>query len=63
VQPFDITDGTTPDTLPQWDSLAHMMMIVELEREYGVSVAPVDALELRTVAAVKAMLRTHGVSW
>ncbi len=58
-----LRDDTTPETLPQWDSLAHMLLIVELEREFSVAVAPVDAMELRSVSAVKDYLRTHGVSW
>ena len=63
VSDGDITDATTPETLAQWDSLAHMMMIVELEREYGVAVDPADALELRSVAAVKEYLQANGVAW
>jgi acyl carrier protein len=59
----DLRDDSSPDTIATWDSLAHMMMIVELEREYGISVAPADALDAKTVAAVKQLLTTYGVSW
>lgn len=63
VAASDLQDATTPETLAQWDSLAHMMMIVELEREYGIAVDPIDALELRSVAAVKEYLSANGASW
>lgn len=59
----DLRDDSSPDTIATWDSLAHMMMIVEIEREYSISVAPADALEAKTVGAVKQLLITYGVSW
>ena len=58
-----LTDDSSPDTIASWDSLAHMMIVVELESEYSVSVAPEDAIEARTVAAIKAMLTGYGVRW
>lgn len=59
----DLRDDSSPQTIASWDSLAHMMMIVELEREYAISVAPADALDASSVGAVKQLLTAYGVSW
>jgi acyl carrier protein len=63
VPASQLHDDASPDSVPTWDSLAHMTMLVELEREYGVSIAPIDAIEAKSVGAVKQMLRDYGVSW
>lgn len=63
VDPRELTDDASPDSIATWDSLAHMTMLMELERIYGLSIAPVDAIEVRSVGAVKAMLRDYGASW
>jgi len=63
VAPQSLTDASSPESVATWDSLAHMMMVVELEREYGISIAPADALEAKSVAAVKQLLTSYGVSW
>lgn len=63
VPAHDLRDDSSPDSIATWDSLAHMMMLVELEREYGISVAPADALDARSVGAVKQLLTAYGVSW
>ena len=33
VDPATINDETTPDTLLEWDSLAHVQMVLALEKE------------------------------
>ena len=63
VPASQLHDAASPETVPTWDSLAHMTMLVELERVYGVSIAPIDAIEVKSVGAVKQMLRDYGVSW
>lgn len=63
VDPHDLDDASSPDTIATWDSLSHMTMLVALEGAYGVSVSPADAIAVRTVGEVKEMLRDHGVRW
>ena len=63
VSVAELDDGSSPDTVETWDSLAQMIMVVELEREYGISIAPEEAIRIRTVGAVKELLRKYGTSW
>lgn len=61
--PSTIDDGTSPDTLPEWDSLGHVTLVIELESIYDVSFGTDETMKLTSVAAIKAALRSHDVSW
>jgi acyl carrier protein len=41
-----ITDATSPDTLEQWDSLAHVQLILALEKEFAVTIPPDEGVDL-----------------
>ncbi|GAC1424831.1 MAG: acyl carrier protein [Candidatus Velthaea sp.] len=56
----DLEDTTSPDTLPEWDSLGHISLIIELENAYGVSFSPEEAMGLTSVAAIKSALAERG---
>ncbi len=58
-----ITDATSPETLPEWDSLGHVTLVIELESVYGVSFGTEETMSLTSVAAIKSALQAHGVSW
>lgn len=58
-----IDDTVSNTTLPQWDSLAHMNIIMALEAEYEVSFSAADALQMNDVAAIKRKLADYRVQW
>ena len=58
-----INDQTSNETLPEWDSLGHITLVIELEAEYGVSLSPEETLSLTNVAAIKRLLEERGMSW
>ena len=45
-----------------WDSMAHVALMLALEREFGVSISPAAALDLTDVAAIRRFLIEHGVN-
>ena len=51
-----LDDALSIDTVDGWDSMAHVGLILALQKEFGVSISPVDALELTDVAAIKQFL-------
>jgi len=51
-----LTDDLSIDTVDGWDSMAHVALIMTLQKEFGVSIAPADAIELTDVAAIKKFL-------
>jgi acyl carrier protein len=46
--------------VPEWDSLAHVSLILAIEDEFGVQVDAADAIELTSYDAVARFLESHG---
>jgi acyl carrier protein len=47
-----LKDEASSKSLPAWDSLAHLNLMIELEQEFGISLAPESAEAMTTVASV-----------
>jgi acyl carrier protein len=62
-EPSEIHDATSPETLPEWDSLGHVTLVIELESNFGVSFSPEETMSLTSVAAIKDSLKSRGVEW
>jgi acyl carrier protein len=58
---FDVTEANS-STLPQWDSVAHLQLVVALEDAFNISLTPADVVELKSYASALEILRRHGVS-
>ena len=58
-----ISDATSNSNLPEWDSLAHVILVMELEKAYGVKLSVEDALALTDMRSIKHYLNERGVSW
>lgn len=58
-----VTDTTSNATAEGWDSLAHVMLVLELEATYGVPLSTADALAMTDVASIKRVLQVRGARW
>lgn len=47
-----VTEATKASDLEQWDSLAHVMLIGELESQLGISIPLDEAVEITSVAEI-----------
>lgn len=56
-----LDDSMSPETVPEWDSLAHVGLMLSLEREFGVSISTREALELASVSRILHFLAERGV--
>lgn len=52
---------TTPLDLPQWNSLAHVQLVLELERVFGVTFEADEIASLASVAAIFSALDRRGL--
>ena len=57
-----LVDGSSRDSIEQWDSMGHLQLITELEQHFGVSLSIGDAMEMVSVGKVKEILRRYGAS-
>ncbi|MCZ6522797.1 MAG: acyl carrier protein [Alphaproteobacteria bacterium] len=56
----DIADDASIETLAAWNSLAHMRLILELERRLGHELAPETVVEIASLDDVAALLASAG---
>lgn len=61
--PATIDDSSSPDTIPEWDSLGHVTLVIDIESTYGVSFAPDETMALTNVGAIKSALLSRGIAW
>lgn len=60
ISPSEVTDKLAFNEIPQWDSLAHVELMVALEAAYGVPIDEDRMLELVNVGAIREFLRGNG---
>jgi len=56
------SDNLSPENTPQWDSLAHVKLIVACEEEFGVKFTIEETVESTSAAKLKAVLAAKGVA-
>lgn len=56
-----ITDELAYQSIPQWDSMNHLALVVEIENAFGVTFNTDDIIAMRNVANTVAILQKHGV--
>lgn len=60
ITPENVTEHTSTQTEPKWDSLRHMNLIFALEDCYGVRFSDEEIPSLTSVSAVEAALVSRG---
>lgn len=57
LPPASITPKTSPDTLLEWDSLAHVRLIAALEEKFDVIISVDDQVEMLNVELIGDIVR------
>ena len=57
ISPAKVTDALAFNAVPEWDSLAHMELMLALEAAYGVSIDEDRMIELISVGAIRRFLK------
>jgi acyl carrier protein len=64
-QSFEIenfAEDLSIDNVPGWDSMAHVGLILALQKEFAISIPPADAIELTSVKNIIRYLVNQGIS-
>jgi len=56
-----VTDSLSPESMPAWDSLAHIKLMMGCEEEFGVKFSLEEMVESTSVGRLKAVLASKGV--
>lgn len=57
-----VNDKMSRKTVKEWDSMAHLMLVSELESAFEVTMDDDDIMEIQTVADIKKTLQKLGIS-
>lgn len=57
-----ISDKMSRNKVKEWDSMAHLMLISELESTFEVTLDDDDIMEIQTVADIKNALKKFGIT-
>ena len=52
----EIDDNSSPDSIAAWESLSHINLVLALEAEFSVSLAPEDVMEMQSVGLIRTIL-------
>lgn len=58
----DVPEDADSVTMPGWDSLRHLELMLELEMRFGVRIPADQVPELTSVGAIEDALRDHGAA-
>ncbi len=58
-----VTDDLTYNTIKEWDSTAHMVLIAELENSFDVMLDTDDIIDMSSVAKAKTILAKYDVNF
>jgi acyl carrier protein len=56
-----ISDELSRKTVKEWDSMAHLMLVSEIESAFEVTMDDEDIMEIQTVADIKKTLQKMGI--
>ena len=62
INPLEISDTSSRNTIEQWDSMGHLALITALEEQFQVSISITDAMEMANIRKIKDVLKEYGVS-
>ena len=57
-----ITDETSPENTPEWDSVQAMNLVSALEEAFGIRLSTKEIISMKTVGTVRTVLKNKGVA-
>ena len=62
IERQQVTPKLAYQSIPQWDSVGHMALVVEIENTFNVTLDTDDIIGMSDVAKAVEILRKHGVA-
>ncbi|HWY60341.1 MAG TPA: acyl carrier protein [Rhizomicrobium sp.] len=62
VKPSDFTDDLIYNSIPEWDSQSHLILILAVEEKFNISLEPEDVVSMTTVRKIVDLLQSKGVA-
>ena len=62
VDASQLSEDTSPQNTPQWDSLAAMTLVALLEDSFDVRLSTRDIMKMNSISAARSVLKAKGVA-
>jgi acyl carrier protein len=62
VDPAELNDGSSPDNLKQWDSLAAMTLVAAIEEKFKVRLTTKEIMKMSTIGLARKTLQSKKVA-
>ncbi|BFH11242.1 acyl carrier protein [Paenibacillus melissococcoides] len=56
-----VVDELEYNSIPEWDSIAHMSLVAEMEQHYDIMLDTEDVIDMSSYAEAKRILNKYGV--
>lgn len=63
VSAEELSDDSSSENTQNWDSLRQLSILLALESAYGISITTDEAVDMNSIAAIKAVLKQHGMEF
>ncbi len=57
-----LSDETSMENTPAWDSVAHLNLVLSLEQAFGQRFSPEEFMQMQSVSAIQRVFAGHGLS-
>ncbi len=57
----ELSDNSSPETIPSWDSFNSYLLLDELESEFQTEFSIDEVVETKNIADIKKHLKNHGI--
>lgn len=62
VDPAAVSDETSPENTPEWDSLNNMILLAGIEETYEVELSTEEITSMKSVGRVRAILEARSIA-
>jgi acyl carrier protein len=62
VDPSELSDSSSPETVKQWDSLSAMSLVVAIEERFDVQLSTKEIMKMSTIGLARKTLRNKNVA-
>jgi len=62
INPAEVTEASDISNTRKWDSLRQIMLMTELETQFGFEMSDQEMMETTSVAKIRALLAAHGAA-
>ncbi|HVZ27850.1 MAG TPA: acyl carrier protein [Rhizomicrobium sp.] len=62
LNPEDFTEELTYNSIPEWDSQAHILLVLAIEEKFGIEIQPEEVVRITSVRKMLDLLKSKGVA-